>query len=90
LKIEDFEWDDKNIEHTALHNVLLEEVEEIFIDEPLYRKTNEGKYLALGQTLDGRYLFVVFVFKDLYKVRPITARNMNLREVRSYRKWLMR
>ncbi|MDQ7839258.1 MAG: BrnT family toxin [Thermodesulfobacteriota bacterium] len=88
MKIEDFEWDDKNVEHIALHNVLPEEAEEIFIDEPLYSKTSEGKYLALGQTLDGRYLFVVFVFKDLYTVRPITARNMNLREVRGYRKWL--
>jgi len=88
VKIENFEWDDKNIEHIALHHVVPEEVEEIFIDEPLYRITGGGKYLAMGQTLDGRYLLVVFVFKDISKVRPITARNLNLREVRGYRKWL--
>jgi hypothetical protein len=88
LRITDFEWDSRNEEHIAKHHVFLEEVEEIFASLPLYRKTEEGKYLAYGKTFDGRYLFVVFVFKDKKLIRPITARHMDRKEMKMYKKWL--
>jgi len=90
LKIEEIEWDDDNVEHISLHNVIPEEVEELFIDTPLYRKAREGKYFCFGQALDGRYLFCVIAFKGRCRVRPITAREMDKKELRFYRDWLRR
>jgi len=88
LRIESFKWDSKNEEHIALHNVFPEEVEEIFINLPFYRKTKDGKYLAYGKTFNGRYLLVVFIFKDRNIIRPITARNMDRKEMKMYKKHL--
>lgn len=55
-----FEWDDENIEHIALHNVEIHEAEAVFDNKPLIVRVQERKYLALGQTDEGRYLVVVF------------------------------
>ena len=56
-------------------NVEPDEVEEIFVDFHIIRKTRQGKRVAYGQTLDGRYLFVVFAYRDS-RIYPITARDM--------------
>ncbi|MBI2264461.1 MAG: BrnT family toxin [Armatimonadetes bacterium] len=87
MKIEAFEWDAQNETHIARHGVSPEELEEVFVGPFFHRKTREGKYAALGQTLEGRYLFVIFVLKPRHIIRPITAREMDKKDVRTYRKW---
>ena len=58
-----FEWDDENIEHIARHNVEIDEAEAVFDNKPLILRIQDGKYLGIGQTDEGRYLLVVFVRK---------------------------
>lgn len=42
--------------------------------------------VALGQTEDSRYLMVVFTIPKLGKAKVITARDMNNRERRLYKR----
>ena len=55
-----FEWDDDNILHIARHQFSPNEVEEVFAGEHKVGRTREKRYIALGETLDGRLAFVVF------------------------------
>lgn len=61
-----FEWDDKNIDHIARHQVEIDEAEAVFDNKPLILRTQGDKYIALGRTDEGRYLAVVFVRKPAY------------------------
>ena len=58
----------------------------MFENKPFFRKGPEGKMYALGVTDDGRYLFVVFRRKPRGVVRVITARDMEPKEKRLYRR----
>jgi hypothetical protein len=55
-----FEWDDANILHIARHDFTPEEVEEVLAGGHKVRRGRQNRYLALGQTFDGRLAFVVF------------------------------
>jgi len=85
VRVVQFEWDDWNIAHIAQHNVEPDEVEEVFVNFHIIRKSHQGKKIAYGQTLDGRYLFVVFVYRDS-RMYTITARDMTKREKQFYRR----
>lgn len=74
-----FEWDDENLEHIARHNVEIDEAESVFDNKPLVLRTQGNKYIAIGQTDEGRYLAVVFVSKP-GRTRVITARDLSDRE----------
>ena len=65
------------------HKVTPEEVEEVFFDDWPHFKKHEEVYHAYGQTLPGRYLFVVFLSLDGGKAKPITAYEMT-RKQRNY------
>ena len=56
-----FEWDDENIEHIALHGVDIVEAEAVLDNRPLVLRTQDDKYLAYGQSDEGRYLLVVLL-----------------------------
>lgn len=84
--IKGFEWDDRNINHISKHNVTLEEAQEIFIDNPLVRATREHKRIALGKTIDGRYLKVVYIKKERGIIRVITALDASGSEKKYYKK----
>ena len=90
MKIDSFEWNNKNIEHIAKHGVLPEEAEEIFVGKIFYRKTRENKYLAFGQTVEGRYLLIVFALKRTKTICMITARDMDKKELSTYKNWIKR
>lgn len=90
MKIDFFEWNNKNMEHIVKHGVLPEEAEEIFIGRIFYRKTRENKYLAFGQTVEGRYLLIVFALKRTKTIRVITARDMDKKELSMYKNWIKR
>ena len=74
-----FEWDDDNTEHIARHSVQIDEAESVFDNKPLIVRTQGNKYIAIGQTDEGRYLAVVFV-RGPRRTRVITARDLSERE----------
>lgn len=86
MYIEGFDWDKRNIDHIARHNVEPEEAEEVFFDKPLIRRSRDGRYIALGQSWAGRYLAVVFELRPGNIIRVITARSMTKAERRLYRR----
>ena len=86
MRIDRLDWDDYRVEHIARHDVKLREVWEVCNDiSHLARRQGRNRYLVYGQTLDGRYLFVVLerIQESVYK--PITARDMTDREKRNLR-----
>lgn len=83
MKIKKFDWDERNIEHIARHNITPEEAEDIF-PEALFRKGREGRLLVYGVTDSGRYIFVAAALKSGGIIRVITARDMTQSERRYY------
>jgi uncharacterized protein len=81
-----FEWDDDNIFHIQRHDFTPKEVEEIFAGEHKIRRARQNRYIALGETLDGRLAFVVFRRLPGGMLRVITARNMDASERRLLRR----
>ncbi|MBM3127844.1 MAG: BrnT family toxin [Chloroflexi bacterium] len=87
LFIADFDWDAENEDKIwDLHRVTRDEIEEVFDQHPLVRKARERKYYAFGQTTEGRYLFIVFVWRPNRVIRVITARDMDESERFGFRK----
>lgn len=86
MTIKDFEWDDGNVVHIELgHGIRPEEAEEVFAYKPLFRKTKKGHYVAMGPTLEGRYLTVVFSLKQNGTARVITGWDMDRAEIRHWK-----
>lgn len=83
-RINRLEWDEENIEHIARHNVLVSEVEEVCYSRPLIVRLRKDRWLVYGQTLAGRYLFVVIGISKEGIARCITARTMTAKERRTY------
>jgi uncharacterized protein len=86
-----FEWDEGNAtKNWERHRVSGPECEEVFFLAPLVmtrqaakHSGQERRFLALGRTVRGRRLFLVFtVRRDL--IRVISARPMSRRERRAY------
>ena len=72
------------------HQIRMEEVEELFEQDPLVLRGEtdqygERRYVALGRTESGRYLLVVFTVPKVGKAKVITAREMTQREQRFYK-----
>jgi uncharacterized protein len=87
---EGFHWDKGNIEKNwERHKVSHIECEEVFFNKPLIvgedeaHSKSEKRYYGLGKTTDGRYLFVVFTFRNK-KIRVISARDMKKKERKVY------
>lgn len=81
-----FDWDAANIDHIARHGFTLEEVEEVFGGPYKVRRSREGRYVALGETFDGRLAYVVYERLGRRVVRVVTARDMKDWERRLYRR----
>ena len=70
---------------TVQHGVELDEVEAVFFNAPaIVRKASTGKYLLYGQSDNGRYLLLVFVWVGR-QVKIFAARDMTQRERRYLR-----
>ena len=87
----EFEWDKGNIEKNKRHNVEDKETEEVFLDEgkvifkdKLHSKT-EDRFILKGKTKKDRLLYVCFT-KRKKKIRIISARDINKKEVSLYEK----
>lgn len=74
------------------HNVETHEVEEVLGNKPKFRFVEKGErededvYLALGQTDGGRYLAVLFIYKETKETLILSARDMARKEKRHYGK----
>jgi len=72
----EFEWDDENRNHLALHKVTPAEFEQVMRNDPLDRDFDlaghEERYRAVGLTDGGRLLSIVWTFRKS-KVRAVTA-----------------
>lgn len=87
IKIKEFQWDKGNEEHILRrHNVTKFEAEDIFIGDPYFRIGRGGTRYVYGQTSNGRYLFVVYLYLEKGVARIVTARDMTKRERKLYLK----
>ncbi|MBI4672270.1 MAG: BrnT family toxin [Chloroflexi bacterium] len=74
------------------HRVETFEVEEVLSDKPKIRFVEKGEregedvYLALGQTDAGRYLAILFIYKEQREALILSARDMAQKERRQYGK----
>jgi uncharacterized DUF497 family protein len=83
----EFDWDDANMAHVALHNVQPGETEEVILSEPVDLGMEiikgEERYLNLGATLQGRILLVVTTWRE-NRVRVVTAFEPTKRLIQFY------
>lgn len=74
------------------HRVETYEVEQVLRNKPKFRyvqpgdREDEDVYLALGQTDAGRYLAVIFIYKQTKEALILSARDMAQKERRRYGK----
>ncbi|HLH15859.1 MAG TPA: BrnT family toxin [Bryobacteraceae bacterium] len=85
-----FDWDEGNVDKNwDKHRVTSDEAEDVFFNEPLVVRSDtahsprEKRYFALGQTGQGRRLFLAFTIRRTL-IRVISARDMNRREQQEY------
>lgn len=82
----DFEWDEGNEDKLLLrHNVSASEAEQCFANLNTRRRVGDD-LLILGKTDGGRMLFMVYEQKSGGLVRVYSAREMNGREQKLYRR----
>lgn len=87
----EFEWGEANIAHIAKHNVIPNEAEEVFFDknnawnEDLKHSKVEERYLIIGKTKGKRLLYQIFTVRG-NKIRVISSRDINKKEVKLYEK----
>jgi len=93
LKIEGLILFDDIIEKIKTkHNVRQQEVREVLDNAPHFRfvekghRSGENVYTAMGQTENGRYLIVFFVYKTDKRALILSARDMTNAERRLYEK----
>lgn len=87
----EFEWDKGNSEKPRKHGLTPEEAEEAFFDDNkvVFRdwkhSTIEPRITLLGKTKKGRVLNITYTVRK-NKIRIITARPINIKEVPLYEK----
>ena len=80
-------WKDRLVEKILdKHGVTTDEVEDVVFGKPHVRLAERGRvrgenlYVAYGQTIEGRYLVVFFIYKGSSAALPISARDMTRAE----------
>lgn len=89
-----FDWDAGNQGKCQKHGVSLQSVESAFrgamaVFPDLAHSQNEGRFIGIGKTDEGRSIFVAFTLRDCggwMLIRPISARYMHKKEVEHYEK----
>lgn len=91
MKIDGIIWLDHIVDKLASkHSVETYEVEEVLVLKPKFRfvekgeRENEDVYIALGQTEGGRYLTVLFIYKQSKEALILSARDMARKERKMY------
>ncbi len=90
--VREFEWDKGNSEKNKKHNVGDKEAEEAFFDKNkvtfpdiIHSSEDEERLRIIGKTKKERLLFIVFTQRG-EKIRIISARDVNRKEVSLYEK----
>lgn len=87
----EFQWDHGNKDKNEKHRVVNREAEEAFFDKKKaiapdwHHSHSEQRYILLGKTEKDRLLYIVFTLRR-GKVRVISARGINKKEVKLYEK----
>lgn len=90
-----FDWDDGNRSKCEKHGVAIETIEALFranrllVQQDIVNSKAETRFRAIGKTLTGRSVFVVFTVRNRHGqqlIRPISARYMHRKEVDAYEK----
>lgn len=90
MQIAGFDWDSGNWPKCGKHGVSQEEIEQALSGETSVMPDptpDEPRMRAIGKTIAGRYVFLVFMFRQIggqTKLRPISARYMHKKEVEHY------
>ncbi len=86
-RCEGFDWDEGNAPKVKRrHDVEPGECEQAFVSEPLLVSADPGhshaeeRWRALGGTLSGRRLYLVFTLRRDVWIRVLAARDMNRKE----------
>lgn len=88
-KVFEFEWDKGNSEKPRKHSLTLEETEEAFLDDNKVifgdwkHSVTEQRITLLGKTSKGQLLNITYTMRG-NKIRIITARPVNKKEVKLY------
>ena len=88
MKIQKISWDQDTVDHISNHSVSPNEVEQVLFnnsESPIIMRGKEGRYLGYGKTDGGRFLLIVWAFKNR-KTKIITARDMTKKERQFYKK----
>ena len=93
MNIDDFIWLPDIIEKLIVkHNITQDEVEDVFFNRPKFRfvekghRKGENVYSALGQSDSGRYVIVLFIYKNKNLALILSARDMSKKERKRYEK----
>jgi uncharacterized DUF497 family protein len=87
----EFEWDKGNIGKNKKRKVGDSEAEEVFFDrnkivfKDALHSGKELRFILIGKTKKGRLLYLVFT-KRKSKIRIVSARDINRKEVNIYEK----
>ncbi len=93
ITVEDFEWDEGNRKKCQSHGLSLDEIEQFFHQDKLFvspdfkHSQKEERFLAMGRSINGRPMFVVFALRKSEGrqfIRPISARYMHEKEAKQY------
>lgn len=89
----EFEWDDGNADKNWLsHHVAQNECESVFFNDPKFFRSDQGhsqrekRFVCLGKTKQGRYLFVSYTINN-ENIRVISARDMTTREHQEFKRY---
>ena len=90
-KVTEFDWDTGNQNKNNKHQVDNYESEEAFFDnqkvifKDVLHSQKEKRFILLGKTKKDRLLYIVFTIRK-QKIRIISARDVNRKEVHLYEK----
>jgi uncharacterized protein len=93
MQFDGFDWDEGNTAKCQKHGLSRREIEALFLSGPrvapdVMHSESEQRFLAIGQyDSTQRPVFVVFTFREKLGgllVRPISARYMHTKEIKSY------
>ena len=90
MKIAGLDWDDGNWPKCGKHGVSQAEIGEVLSGAPAVMPdpfTDEPRMRAIGKTGVGRYVFLVFMLREIDGqtwLRPVSARYMHQREIVNY------
>ncbi len=89
--IYEFQWDKGNTGKNLKHDVKDEEIEQAFFDDEkstfkdIIHSQKEERFRIIGKTKEKRLLFIAFTVRN-GKIRIISARDINKKEVFLYEK----